>query len=52
MAWPALKSGKIDELIAAALVAHHLITFARDATRQRASFYTTLPRPAPIKQAA
>ena len=44
MAWPALKSGKIDELIAAALVAHHLIRFARDCTHQQASFYTDLPR--------
>jgi hopanoid C-2 methylase len=52
MAWRALKSGKIDELIAAALVAHHLITFARDCTRQRATFYTTLRRPEPVKQAA
>jgi hopanoid C-2 methylase len=53
MAWPALKSGKIDELIAAALVAHHLITFARDCTRQRATFYTNLPSVVPaVKQAA
>jgi hopanoid C-2 methylase len=59
MAWPALKSGKIDELIAAALVAHHLITFSRDAMKQQASFYTTLPPPPPasavtpaVKQAA
>jgi hopanoid C-2 methylase len=53
MAWPALKSGKIDELIAAALVAHHLITFARDAAQQRATFYTNLPNPVPaVKRAA
>ena len=48
MAWPALKAGKIDELIAAALVAHHLIRFAQDCTRQRASFFTDRPRPEPV----
>jgi radical SAM superfamily enzyme YgiQ (UPF0313 family) len=53
MAWPAIKSGKIDELIAAALVAHHLITFARDCTQQRATFYTNLPSVTPaVKQAS
>lgn len=30
MAWPNLKKGKIEELIHAAVVAHHLIKFARD----------------------
>jgi hypothetical protein len=41
MAWSTLKAGRIDELIAAALVAHHLICFARACTqgRQTASFY-------------
>ena len=46
MAWPALKSGRIDELIAAALVAHHLIRFARECTEQSASFYADRSQPA------
>ena len=46
MARPALKAGRIDELIAAALVAHHLIRFAQDCTQQRASFYADGPAPA------
>jgi hopanoid C-2 methylase len=53
MAWPALKAGKIDELIAAALVAHHLICFAQDCTRQRASFFNDRPREAaPVRETA
>jgi len=53
MAWPALRRGRIAELIAAALVAHHLIRFAQDCTRQRASFFTDRPRGAPaVRQAA
>ena len=38
---PALRAGRIGELIAVALVAHHLIRFARECTagRQNASFY-------------
>jgi hopanoid C-2 methylase len=53
MAWPALKSGRIDELIAAALVAHHLIRFAQDCTRQRATFFNDRPRAeAAVRQAA
>jgi hopanoid C-2 methylase len=53
MAWPALRTGRIDELIAAALVAHHLIRFARDCTQQRASFYADRPREAAaVRQAA
>ena len=55
MAWPALKSGRVDELIAAALVAHHLICFARDCTegRQSASFYTDRPQAAlAVREAA
>jgi hopanoid C-2 methylase len=41
MAREALRTGQIAELIAAALVAHHLILFARECTRglQSASFY-------------
>jgi radical SAM superfamily enzyme YgiQ (UPF0313 family) len=53
MAWRALKSGKIDELIAAALVAHHLIRFAQDCTRQQATFFTAKPSAAlTVKEAA
>ena len=53
MAWPALKSGKIDELIAAALVAHHLIRFAQDCTQQQATFFNDRPREArAVQQAA
>jgi len=46
MAWPAIKAGRIDELIAAALVAHHLIRFARDCTTglQNAAFYADRPQ--------
>jgi hopanoid C-2 methylase len=41
MAAPALRAGQIAELIAVALVAHHLICFARECTQglQSASFY-------------
>jgi radical SAM superfamily enzyme YgiQ (UPF0313 family) len=46
MALPALRRGRVDELIAAALVAHHLIRFARDCTRQSASFYAERVQPA------
>jgi radical SAM superfamily enzyme YgiQ (UPF0313 family) len=53
MALPALRRGRIDELIAAALVAHHLIRFAQDCTRQRASFFSERPAPiVPVRQAA
>ncbi|MFZ2003613.1 MAG: B12-binding domain-containing radical SAM protein [Stellaceae bacterium] len=53
MAWPALKSGRIDELIAAALVAHHLIRFAQDCMQQRATFFTAKPSAAlTVKEAA
>ena len=47
MAWPALKARRIDELIAAALVAHHLIRFARECTegRQNAAFYGDRQQP-------
>ncbi len=40
-ALPLLRHGRVDELIAVALVAHHMITFARECTegRQNASFY-------------
>ena len=49
MALPALRRGRIDELIAAALVAHHMIRFTRDCTEglQGAAFYADRPQPAP-----
>jgi hypothetical protein len=49
MALPALRRGRIDELIAAALVSHHMIRFTRDCTEglQGASFYADRPQPAP-----
>jgi hopanoid C-2 methylase len=43
MALPALRRGRIDEMLAAALVAHHLIRFAQDCTRQRAAFFADRP---------
>src|SRR3984957_15449972 len=46
MALPALRAGRIEDLIAIALVSHHMIRFARDCTRQTASFYAERPRPA------
>ena len=53
MAWRAFKSGRIDELIAVALVAHHLIRFAQDCTRQRATFFNDRPQVVPsLEQAA
>jgi hypothetical protein len=45
MALPALRRGRIDELIAAALVAHHMIRFTQDCTRQSASFFNDRPQP-------
>ena len=41
-AWPWLKRGDVERVVAVAMVAHHLITFARQATRgqQNASFYS------------
>jgi radical SAM superfamily enzyme YgiQ (UPF0313 family) len=41
MAWPALRGGRLEELIHVGLVAHHMITFARDCAkgRENASFY-------------
>jgi radical SAM superfamily enzyme YgiQ (UPF0313 family) len=42
MAWPALKSGRIESLIHVGLVSHHLITFAAECTqgKESASFYS------------
>ncbi|HWF00400.1 MAG TPA: B12-binding domain-containing radical SAM protein [Caulobacteraceae bacterium] len=41
-AWPRIKTGDIETVIGVAIVAHHLISFADDATagRQNASFYS------------
>lgn len=41
-AWPRIKAGDIERLISCGLVAHHLITFAREASRgrQTASYYS------------
>jgi hypothetical protein len=43
MAWPALKSGDIETVIHVSLVAHHMISFSReaDAGVQNAAFYST-----------
>jgi len=47
MARPLLRSGRVEDVIHVALVAHHLITFARDAVagNQNASFYSAKQRP-------
>lgn len=52
MALPAIRRGRIDELIASALVAHHMIRFARDCTRESAAFYADTPRAAAVRRAA
>ena len=41
LAWPALKAGRIEALIHAAVVSHHLIEFTRDCVRGlgESSFY-------------
>ncbi len=54
MAWPALRNGRIEELIHIALVAHHLITYARECEqgRQMASNYAARPAPATRRLAA
>jgi hypothetical protein len=40
-AWPALRAGRIEELIHVAVVSHHLIEFTRDCVRGlgESSFY-------------
>jgi hopanoid C-2 methylase len=40
-AWESLRAGRVGDFIAVSLVAHHMISFARDCTegRQNASFY-------------
>ena len=44
----AVRAGRIEELIGVALVAHHMIRFARECTegRQKASFYVDRPESA------
>jgi hopanoid C-2 methylase len=46
MAWPALRAGRIEELIHVGLVAHHMIIFARDCIRGRenAAFFAAQPK--------
>ena len=47
MAWPLLRAGRVEDVIHVGLVAHHLITFAREAAagRENASFYSAKVRP-------
>jgi hypothetical protein len=49
MAWPALRAGKIEPLIHAAVVSHHLIEFTRDCVRGlgESSFYAPGASPLP-----
>ena len=44
-AWPALRAGKIEQLIHVAVVSHHLIEFTGDCLRGagESSFYAPLP---------
>jgi hypothetical protein len=46
VAWPLLCAGRIEDLLRIGLVAHHLITFAREAVAdgQNASFYSRRAR--------
>ena len=52
MAWPALRAGRIESLIHAAVVSHHLIEFTRDCVRGlgESSFYAPGAAP-PLSQA-
>jgi len=54
MAWPALRTGRIEELIHVGLVAHHMITFAQGCARghENASFFATRPKLAAPENAA
>ncbi len=53
LAWPLLRQGRIEDLIHVGLVAHHLITFAREVVEQRqnASFYSPKLRAAELEAA-
>jgi hypothetical protein len=46
MAWPALRTGRIEELIHVGIVAHHMIAFARACAegRENASFFAERPK--------
>lgn len=46
MAWPALRAGRIEELIHVGIVAHHMISFARACAdgRENASFFAAQPK--------
>jgi hopanoid C-2 methylase len=46
MAWPLLRAGRLPDAVHVGLVAHHLITFTREASRGRhnASFYSARAR--------
>ena len=52
-ALPLLCAGRVDEVIAVALVAHHMIRFAGECTdgRQNAAFYTDRARAAERERA-
>jgi radical SAM superfamily enzyme YgiQ (UPF0313 family) len=54
MAWPTLRKGHIEQFIHIALVAHHLIIYARECEegRQMASNYAVRPAPAPRRLVA
>ncbi|EQD48842.1 radical SAM domain-containing protein, partial [mine drainage metagenome] len=47
MAWPLLKHGRVEDVIHVGLVAHHLISYAREALsgRQNASYYSARETP-------
>jgi hopanoid C-2 methylase len=49
MAWPALRAGRIEELIHVGIVAHHMILFARACAEggENASFFAERPKLAP-----
>jgi hopanoid C-2 methylase len=51
---PVLRAGRIADFIAVALVAHHMIRFARDCTegRQNASFYADRSKAPATEEAA
>ena len=51
-AWPLLRQGRVEEVIHIGLVAHHLISYTREALagRQNASYYS--PRAAPAGKSA
>jgi hypothetical protein len=52
-AWPLLRKGDIERVVAVGMVAHHLIMFAREAVsgRQNASFYSRKLRSSPSQRA-